>query len=93
MVIGDASSLDGLCPPLRLFLDAELAAGNRIVRLEGGWSDQSELVVLLAEPFRTRFKAVDADVLFREVSIPGMWKAQFMHIPSRQVLACGFGDA
>ena len=55
----------------------EVAAGNRIAHLEGGWSDDSAVVVLLADAFRGELKPIDPDVVYREVNIRGMWKAGF----------------
>jgi hypothetical protein len=85
------SRLADLCAPLRLIVEAELAAGNRILRIEDGTKSHPTLVIL-ADPFQPQIKSTDSEVTHREINIRGIWKAHFIHVPSGHVVACGFGD-
>ena len=86
----DADLLARLCPELRILLDAELAAGNRVVETFGGWPVAGAVFVMLAEPFRKRSVTLPADVVFREINDPHWWKAEYDHEPTHHVLACRF---
>ena len=84
--------LDTLCAPLRLILSAELAAGNQIAQFDADSGDAGPMLVILAFPFRTKPNRGDPDIVFREINIHGMWKSQYLHVPTGHVLACGFGN-
>jgi hypothetical protein len=70
-----------LISALRQFVDAELAAGNRIERLDIG-----SLFVLLAKPFFTRID--DSEVDYSEIKGRGFSFAQYVHFASMQIVAC-----
>ncbi|HKD37889.1 MAG TPA: hypothetical protein VKB78_13850 [Pirellulales bacterium] len=83
--------LAALCAPLRALVDAELAAGNRIDRMEGEFGDEGAILVLLAEPFHTNIVKPSADLEYREFGCSHFWKAHYAHLPTAQIVACGFG--
>ncbi|HEY2148112.1 MAG TPA: hypothetical protein VGH32_09255 [Pirellulales bacterium] len=83
--------LAALCPALRILVDAELAAGNRIDRMEGECGYHGAILVLLAEPFRTKISEPSDDLEFREFESSSFWKAHYAHLPTAQIVACGFG--
>jgi hypothetical protein len=83
--------LAALCAPLRTLVDAELAAGNRIDRMEGECGYDGAILVLLAEPFRTKISEPSDDLEFREFESSSFWKAHYAHLPTAQIVACGFG--
>jgi hypothetical protein len=73
--------LSFLFPALRRFVDAELAAGNRIERL-----DIASLFILLAKPFFTAIE--DAEVDYSEIKGRGFSFAHYVHCASAQIVAC-----
>jgi hypothetical protein len=83
--------LAALCAPLRALVDAELAAGNRIDRLEAGFGYDEAILVMLAEPFRTTISKMSDDLEYREFGSAHFWKAHYAHLPTAQIVACGFG--
>jgi hypothetical protein len=85
--------LAALCAPLRALLDAELAAGNRIDRMEAEFGMEGAILVLLAEPFRTKIAKPSSDLDYREFGNSHFWKAHYAHLPTAQIVACGFGRA
>ena len=76
-----------LCTELRTIAEAELAAGNLV-------AEASRLgdyfIVWLAGPFRHKPEQLPPDVKFREVNDPHWWKAEYVHEPTKHVLACKF---
>jgi hypothetical protein len=75
-----------LCPELKAILDAELAAGNRVVEDWEGYGS----VVMLARPFILKHQADDALVEFREINDPHYWLAEWRCRRTGQLLACRF---
>lgn len=74
--------------PLQAILDAELAAGNRIVEVTD-WPPKCELLVILARDFLTK-STEDADVSLHQIDEPHYWRAEFRYRGGLQVLACRF---
>ncbi|MEM7246707.1 MAG: hypothetical protein AAF533_15255 [Acidobacteriota bacterium] len=72
-----------LSPPLRGILETELAAGNRIAESWQGWGH----VVLLERPFLRRH-VVEGAVVYRDVSDPRHWKAEYFDEDNEQAVAC-----
>jgi hypothetical protein len=81
-----------LCAPLRALIDAELAAGNKIDRMEAEFGYDGAILVLLAEPFHTQISKPSADLEYREFGSSHFWKAHYAHLPTAQIVACGFGS-
>jgi hypothetical protein len=79
-----------LCPELRQFLDAELAAGNQIAETSAGWPKPHSIFVMLALPFKTTPPALPSGVTYLEVNDPHWWKAEYDHAPSGHLLGCRF---
>jgi hypothetical protein len=82
--------LHGLCPELRLLLDAELAAGNRVAETGAGWPNPSSILVMLAHPFRCTPSSLPPGVEYLEVNDTHWWKAEYHHLPTGHLLACRF---
>jgi hypothetical protein len=83
--------LAALCGPLRALVDAELAAGNKIDRLEREVGYDGAILVLLGEPFHTQIAKPSPDLEYREFGSPHFWKAHYAHLPTAQIVACEFG--
>jgi hypothetical protein len=88
----DQNHLDALCPELRQVFNAELAAGNHTIETRGGWPTAGSLFVLLCDPFHGDATAADSALFYTETT-PRTWKAHYCHLESKQILACGFGEA
>ncbi|HEV2968988.1 MAG TPA: hypothetical protein VGY55_03295 [Pirellulales bacterium] len=88
----DQTHLDALCPELRQLFNAELAAGNHAVETRGGWPTAGALFVLLGDPFHGDSAMADSALFYTETT-PRTWKAHYCHLESKQILACGFGEA
>jgi|SRR6516164_3673331 hypothetical protein len=82
--------LQGLCPELRILLDAELTAGNRVVETGEGWPNPSSILVMLALPFRCTPSSLPRGVEYLEVNDTHWWKAEYHHLPTSHLLACRF---
>jgi hypothetical protein len=88
----DQQHLDLLCPELRQVFDAEIAAGNHTIETRDGWPNKGALFVMLGDPFHGNFAGADSALFYTETT-PRGWKAHFCHLESKQILACGFGEA
>jgi hypothetical protein len=86
----DPAHLDELCTELRVFLDAELAAGNRIIETSKGWPLPSSILVLLHSAFHNSPAQLPPNVRLVEVNDPHWWKQEYIHITSGHRLACRF---
>lgn len=82
--------IERLCPQLRLLLDAELAAGNRVVDAGPGLRDWNAVLVRLAEPFQTPRASAPVGLVYRQINDPHWWLAEYEHLESGHLLACGF---
>ena len=78
-----------LCPPLAALLQAELDAGNRVVETSTQWP--TPLSIWLARPFLCPPAKLPEGVTYRDVNDPHYWKAEYVHEPTRHMLACRFG--
>lgn len=74
--------------PLQTILDAELAAGNRIVEVTA-WPPKCELLVILARNFLTK-STLAADVSLHQIDDSHYWRAELRYKGGVQVLACRF---
>jgi hypothetical protein len=83
---------EGLCAELRTILADELSAGNRIKRVDNDSPGAWPLVVLLVNPFQHRNGQLPASVRHYEIDSQSLWKSHFVHRPTGQILACGFGQ-
>ena len=82
------SHLEQLCQPLRALLDAELAAGNRVVETSTGWPKPASVFVMLEKPFKARPPALPGGVIYNDVNDPHWWKADYFHEATGHGLAC-----
>lgn len=78
--------------PLQRFLEAELAAGNKIVdgSSSPGWGQLTRLVIL-DQPFRSKGWEGEAQLAFREINDPHYWKAEVEDVGTAELVACRFG--
>jgi hypothetical protein len=74
--------------PLQTILEAELAAGNRIVEVTA-WPPKCGLLVVLAKSFLTPPTLHD-DVSFHQIDDTHYWNAEYRYCGGVQVLACRF---
>jgi hypothetical protein len=90
MITVDPDHVGELCPELRVLLDAELKAGNRITDTSKGWPKPNSIFVLLAEPFKAMPAPLPPGVNHVDVDDPHWWKGEYKHTPTGHVLACRF---
>jgi hypothetical protein len=76
-----------LCKPLRLIVEAEFAAGNRVADIREDWPRPGSLVVVLRDAFHFTPAARDSGIVYCEVPSRSFWAAQYVHAPSRQIVA------
>ena len=79
-----------LRPELRAILDQELAAGNRISCTSKGWGDPDAIFVQLHFPFIVKQENLPAGVQYNLVNDTHWWLAEYVHMPSKHLLACSF---
>jgi hypothetical protein len=63
--------------PLQTILDAELAAGNRIIEVTT-WPPKCDLLVILARSFLTKSTLTD-DLSFHQIDDSHFWKAELRY--------------
>jgi len=86
----DPTHVDALCCELRVLLDAELAAGNRVVETTQGWPLLDSVFVLLAAPFYNTPQQLPPGVTLVDVNDPHWWKQEYRHVATGSVLACRY---
>ena len=80
-----------LPPELRAVLAAELAAGNEIADHGPGLAGPGTHLVVLRYPFRASSgQRVPTGLLYHEINDPHWWKAEFVHMQTKDCLACRF---
>ena len=62
---------------LRTILDAELASGNSIAEVRTGSPLSDSIVVILERHFLTPLHPASANLRFRQVHLPGWWRAEY----------------
>jgi hypothetical protein len=77
--------MTNMASPLQAVLDAELAAGNRIVEV-AAWPQKCDLLVILAKNFMTK-TALTAELSFHQIDDAHYWKTEFRYKGGVQVLA------
>ncbi len=82
------SHLTRFCPELKRLLDAELAAGNKIVETSTGWPKPSTILVMLAQPFKAIPLKLPKGIIYNDVNDPHWWKADYFHESTGHALAC-----
>jgi hypothetical protein len=85
--ISDVTSAN-FAPELRAILEAEIAAGNSISEVRTGSPVHDAVVVVLENPFLTPLRAASANVRFRQVNLPGWWRAEYTAAQPPHTLAC-----
>ena len=73
---------------LRTILDAELTAGNSIAEVRTGGPLRESIVVILAQPFLTPLRPATVTMRFRQVNLPGWWRAEYTAAVPPHTLAC-----
>jgi hypothetical protein len=86
----DPKHIDALAQELRVLLEDELSAGNRVVETHHGWPGQDSILVMLERPFIKKPDPLPPGVVFREVNDPHWWKAEYEHEGTRHILACRY---
>jgi hypothetical protein len=86
----DPAHVEALCCELRVLLEAELAAGNRIAETTKGWPLPNSVWVLLAAPFHNSPAQMPPGVRVVDLNDPHWWKQEYEHVTSGCVLACRF---
>ncbi len=86
----DPAHVDALCCELRVLLDAELAAGNRIAETTQGWPLPDSVLVLLTAPFYNTPEQLPPGVKLIDVNDPHWWKQEYRHAASGCALACRY---
>ena len=80
-------------PSLQSFLDAEVAAGAKIV--EGtenpNWGKMKRLIILDA-PFRTSGWKAHPELTFRDTNDPHYWRAEVEDTETHELIACRFAS-
>ncbi len=87
----DTERVNQLCGELKPLLDAELAAGNRIVDTWAGWPHRDSLYIQLGSPFRAQPETLPGGVRFVAVDDPQYWKSELVCDRTHHALACSFG--
>lgn len=88
----DKGVLNKLSGKLKKILQAELRAGNTVVKAsEGDWPEEGSVFVMLDKPFRTPIQRNSPGIAFTNVNDPHYWKAEYHDKAAKQILACGFG--
>lgn len=86
----DPTHLHDLCCELRVLLEAELAAGNRVAETSRGWPLPDSIWVLLVAPFHNTPEQLPPGVRLVDVNDPHWWKQEYKHLASGSVLACRY---
>jgi len=84
----DPGHLERFAPELKVLLEAELKAGNKVVETSTGWPKPSSILVMLAEPFKAEPLRTPKGLRFNNVNDPHWWKADYFHEASGHALAC-----
>ena len=86
----DEQHLQEFRPELRAILEQELTAGNRIACTSKGWGGPDVIFVQLQFPFKLKLEHLPADVQYNLVNDTHWWLAEYVHVPSKHLLACSF---
>jgi hypothetical protein len=86
----DPTHLRDLCCELRVLLEAEIAAGNRVAETSKGWPLPDSVWVLLSAPFHNTPEQLPPGVKLVDVNDPHWWKQEYKHLASGSVLACQY---
>jgi hypothetical protein len=68
--------MNDLCPELRLILDRELSAGNKVMDASRDWPDRDSVFITLSQPFSDRYE-VQGPVRYNEPNDPHYWQADY----------------
>jgi hypothetical protein len=90
MSLVDQRHIDGLPPPLRAILDAEIARGNHVSETWEGWPENGT-AVMLARSFGADYPLQDG-LRYVDVNDRHYWRAEYDldHEGRILILACGF---
>lgn len=77
-----------LHPALRAILDAEIAAGNTIREVGGGWPRRGSVFIRLRKPFQVRPEEVPAGVAYVAVNDPHWWREEYSIGEPPHLLVC-----
>jgi hypothetical protein len=64
-------------PELRAILEAEIAAGNVIAEVRTDSPVHDAVVVVLEKGFLTPLRPASKNMRFRQVNLPGWWRAEY----------------
>jgi hypothetical protein len=81
--------LKNLRPELLQVLESELLAGNQIERVDALSRVTGAIFVLLALPFHSTPER--PPLRYARLEDRKRWKAHYVHLPTAQIVACGFG--
>lgn len=73
----DAEHLERFDPKLKRLLEAEIAAGNKVLETGSGFPLPRSIVVRMEKPFTVAIDLRPGEVVYRLVNDPHWWKDEF----------------
>ena len=74
---------------LKLILEKELQAGNKIFETWNGWPYDS-IVISLWYPFKATVENLPENIIFKELNDIHNWKAEYHDLDTNDLLICKF---